>query len=62
MPEKPQSEDLDVRPKKRKIIALESDNEESTSEGEERAWKLFEWTEAKGGFWSTACVMEAEGI
>ena len=32
--EKPQSDDLDVRPKKRKRIALESDDEESTSEGD----------------------------
>ena len=32
--EKRQSEDLDVRPKKRKRIALESDDEESTSEGD----------------------------
>ena len=32
--EKPQSEDLDVRPKKRKRISLESDDEESTSEGD----------------------------
>ena len=30
--EKPQSEDLDVRPKKRKRISLESDDEEFTSE------------------------------